>query len=847
PVIFNKATATNMNSAKQMKSSASQPMDDNILENKSSQCEVVIGLKEEAKPKVQSGVSNGKHMKSSAVFKGKLFGFSSTFPEEQVVGYEEDLSGRQMIIDRRKKYNRLKNCYRTAEDGSEPSSRLIANSLYECNQFLEQIVYPENTEVVRLVGLVPDKDTPTLKSRKVTSGINYLDMGVTRVVTSCFSRPDCHASLQEWLLTPCSVPPVTMYIRNSHSKFLTGFFFSKIVAFRYPCCSSFRSPAHKGPSRNRSHRRSHRDQHVEESSSDDAPTLVMLETNPWEGIKYYIPSSFEVIVPRSHDRMHRPPPGFCAFSLNHFDAGLRLPLALYVAQILRRLEICPMQLFPNSIRHIILFVIIMRVHRFEPNFDNFWTLYSFTTSIRSADNGFFYLSARKDCRYLDPLTSNVGPWKKRFIFIRPPLGREWPFRCDQINSLTSYRYDPKKVLVEEVLRLAHLSPAPIPVEGSLDDMVTQARITQRIRAAQARAAAESVANPSVAPPSATSSRPAVEGSTAPVGSPSRNSLPIDIGSEETRSRGLLRDVPHELQGSPNRSCTDESSPGGLVGRKRQRGKSPMRPNTRSRSQSLRVDPQLNSAAIEERRNMEMLNDDLRTPNHPIAELNGVKLIPDWKVSSSSTVLGSQSGQETWKLYNASCLSRDQAALLQTSFTRLEKHAAHSLIQVANFVRGLSLKCVGFRRNQIIIERRNADLRAEVQRASARGEDLENQRATLGARIKELEEKMSSEISKATSMGKEMGFAAGHVAGKIAGAIEALEIKAADYLMQGFDRCKAQVSTLNGFTPGFNATKLDPGLDGNIRPFPDEKAPPQTEDGTFFWKTLKTVEVLNVLL
>ncbi|XP_011091797.1 DNA topoisomerase 2-binding protein 1-A isoform X2 [Sesamum indicum] len=80
PVIFNKATATNMNSAKQMKSSASQPMDDNILENKSSQCEVVI---EEAKPKVQSGVSNGKHMKSSAVFKGKLFGFSSTFPEEQ--------------------------------------------------------------------------------------------------------------------------------------------------------------------------------------------------------------------------------------------------------------------------------------------------------------------------------------------------------------------------------------------------------------------------------------------------------------------------------------------------------------------------------------------------------------------------------------------------------------------------------------------------------------------------------------------------------------------------------------------------------------------------------------------
>ncbi|KAL0387895.1 UNVERIFIED_CONTAM: hypothetical protein Sradi_2671300 [Sesamum radiatum] len=155
PVIFNKATATSMNSAKQAKSSVSQPMDDNIMENNNSLCEVMTGFKEEAKPKVQSGVSNGKHMKSSTVFKGKLFRFSSSFPEEQrpeivlwvhegggevvvdqnvhnvhftverhgvphlthtfrstyvtthwihsclqVVGYEEDLSGRQMIIDR---------------------------------------------------------------------------------------------------------------------------------------------------------------------------------------------------------------------------------------------------------------------------------------------------------------------------------------------------------------------------------------------------------------------------------------------------------------------------------------------------------------------------------------------------------------------------------------------------------------------------------------------------------------------------------------------------------------------------------------------------------------------------
>ncbi|KAL2235542.1 UNVERIFIED_CONTAM: hypothetical protein Sindi_1286400 [Sesamum indicum] len=112
-------------------------------------------------------------------------------------------------------------------------------------------------------------------------------------------------------------------------------------------------------------------------------------------------------------------------------------------------------------------------------------------------------------------------------------------------------------------------------------------------------------------------------------------------------------------------------------------------------------------------------------------------------------------------------------------------------------------------------------------------------------------------------GKEEGFSAGHAAGKVAGAIEgrdnylksndfsarikeariqdardfmkaptfesALEIKAADYLMQGFDRCKRQVTTLGGFAPGFDVSQLDPSLDGRFQPFADEEVPLPTED------------------
>ncbi|KAL2240908.1 UNVERIFIED_CONTAM: hypothetical protein Sindi_0732000 [Sesamum indicum] len=74
-----------------------------------------------------------------------------------------------------------------------------------------------------------------------------------------------------------------------------------------------------------------------------------MRRNPWAAIvsavklpihkireRYYIPHDYEIMIPRSFDRMHQPPSGFCAFSLQHFDAGLRFPLAPSVASTLRR-------------------------------------------------------------------------------------------------------------------------------------------------------------------------------------------------------------------------------------------------------------------------------------------------------------------------------------------------------------------------------------------------------------------------------------------------------------------------------------------------------------------------------
>ncbi|XP_020548690.1 uncharacterized protein LOC110011773 [Sesamum indicum] len=103
----------------------------------------------------------------------------------------------------------------------------------------------------------------------------------------------------------------------------------------------------------------------------------------------------------------------------------------------------------------------------DPSFDNFWSLYSFTTSKRSGSRGFFYLSAKPDCGYLSALKSN-NEWTKY-----KPL----PKTCggglegDQIRSLTFYKYDPKKLLNEKVLQLSGLSPASLHIEESLGDFL----------------------------------------------------------------------------------------------------------------------------------------------------------------------------------------------------------------------------------------------------------------------------------------------------------------------------------------------------------------------------------------
>ncbi|KAL6560544.1 hypothetical protein OROGR_004103 [Orobanche gracilis] len=105
PINFNRKPAASMSVSKKGGSSISQTMD-NVLVAKNSQFKVSSDLKQEANLKVQSGLSKGiRHIKSSTVFKGKLFRFSSSFPQEQrpeIVRWINE-GGGEVVGDQQKK------------------------------------------------------------------------------------------------------------------------------------------------------------------------------------------------------------------------------------------------------------------------------------------------------------------------------------------------------------------------------------------------------------------------------------------------------------------------------------------------------------------------------------------------------------------------------------------------------------------------------------------------------------------------------------------------------------------------------------------------------------------------
>ncbi|KAK4434780.1 hypothetical protein Salat_0640900 [Sesamum alatum] len=258
---------------------------------------------------------------------------------------------------------------------------------------------------------------------------------------------------------------------------------------------------------------------------------------------------------------------------------------------------------------------------------------------------------------------------------------------------------------------------------------------------------------------------------------------------------------------------------------------------------------------------------LRTPKCVSAEMEGEKLVPDWAISAQSSVLKTHVGQDSWELYKAYLLARDQAALVPTAHTRIEEHHAHVLTQAMAFGHHLSLRSSFLRQEKITSDAKLSEVQKQLEESDKLPAAAEERVKQLETQLEDLILRSRIEVETARTValdaGKKEGFSTGCLAGKTEGLKEgreiylaseehkefvkqtrlqgardflkapafnvAVEIKATEFLDQGFERCKSQVLKLKGFREGFDLNWLDPTLDGNLAALPEEEVPLPVDD------------------
>ncbi|KAL2228551.1 UNVERIFIED_CONTAM: hypothetical protein Sindi_1834800 [Sesamum indicum] len=271
----------------------------------------------------------------------------------------------------------------------------------------------------------------------------------------------------------------------------------------------------------------------------------------------------------------------------------------------------------------------------------------------------------------------------------------------------------------------------------------------------------------------------------------RPDTPIEVGSEETHPQNL---TPRPTRGA---SCSMEmvgSQAGGdAAGTSRHRKRKHR--EIADREQSARVDH--------------------RTESQRSDELTGAMLAPNWSVSDLSTVLNSEAGQESFELYRNICLPRDQAAILSSPYPRLEQFGAHSLMS-----KPLCDRCPS-----------NARCSASVTRRSIKNIASSEMRRPRCRTLLKLLGRLRRVSDRAFLLAKRQVVCK-----------TAVEIKAGIYMMQGFNKCKAQANNLNAFAEGFDQSRLNPFVDENFQPYVPE-LPPEIE-GTEFASLLDDVEAMD---
>ncbi|GKV45804.1 hypothetical protein SLEP1_g52849 [Rubroshorea leprosula] len=110
--------------------------------------------------------------------------------------------------------------------------------------------------------------------------------------------------------------------------------------------------------------------------------------------------------------------GWIPVYANHFDAGLRFPLAGLVFDLLADYELALTQLTPNSIRFIIGFMLLCARLEVPAKAIVFRSLFQCRLCPNSRGAKWYYLSGRNKSQLFKNVRNKVARWKRQFIFVR---------------------------------------------------------------------------------------------------------------------------------------------------------------------------------------------------------------------------------------------------------------------------------------------------------------------------------------------------------------------------------------------------------------------------------------------
>ncbi|KAL2232619.1 UNVERIFIED_CONTAM: hypothetical protein Sindi_1441900 [Sesamum indicum] len=563
-----------------------------------------------------------------------------------------------------------------------------------------------------------------------------------------------------------------------------------------------------------------------------------LAKNPWEALvskvttsvlrireKYHIPPDYDIIIPATFDRMHRPPEGFSAFSIKHLDAGLRFPLAPPVASILNKLGLCPMQLSPNSITHIILFVVIMQFLGLEPTFDNFWSLYSFTTSKRSGSRGFFYLSAKPECGYLSALKSNVG--LSIFADSILMISRNALRMQAAANKVEKAKAKGKQVASTSTkdqtakgpVPPKDLPPAPIPSQTHALPVHTD---RQPILV-------DSEGTPSLPLLGYNSSDLELNLDTINGDLGLEFDKPERAGWEKTKKRKQSSLKHGHEEGSKGKESAGPSDP-------------PKSPSPRPKSLSRMAREAADKCSQEDERERFLKLEQLAlhweeargftagSQSHPTKPTR-------WDGSTSSVLFAEAEG-EPFDVYNSLTSLRDQGSLVTTNSVRVEQFGAHAMLQAlkhadellsyAEQIKRLSGELdVARKEREIALSERDVAL-AEGRRE---GFDAGREAGLAEGHMRGFEEGQSGRIllEEHQKLLADSRMAAVRDFLKTDTFTTALELKSTDSFAKGYKTCEYQIEKLGGFSESFDRGRLDITLDGDLQPYPPD---PELKDDEF---------------